>query len=97
MNVSSNISENSELTIGIEGVFNFTILEDFRKTYEGIDISSCIIDLRSTEHIDSSGLELLLGMRRTLGKTISIKIINCRPTVRKIFQITHFETLFDIE
>lgn len=86
------------LTIAINGRFDFELVKDFRMAYgeaEGLD--KCIIDLRGTEHMDSSALGMLLNMKKSLGDEVNISIINCRPAIKKILTISRFDKKFDIE
>lgn len=90
-------SDGKKLTIGISGRFDFEIVQDFHNAYaeqKGIDY---ILDLRATEHMDSSALGMLLNMRKTLGDDANIAIINCRPQIKKILTISRFDKKFDIE
>lgn len=85
------------LTIQLDGKFDFDFVEEFREAYSGSDAKSYIVDFRNTEYMDSSGLGMLLNMRRSLGdEKASIKLINCRPQVKKVLIISRFETKFDI-
>lgn len=86
------------LTIAIDGRFDFEIVKDFRNAYsEATDIETCIVDLRATEHMDSSALGMLLNMKKSLGERVNISIINCRPAIKKILTISRFDKKFDIE
>ena len=94
-------NENKVFTIFIEGDFNFSLLHEFRKSYDDINVlkdKDIIVDLRKTLTVDSSALGMLLNMETDLGKKDKqIKIINCNEMVSKIFHITNFEKKFDIE
>ena len=101
MVVKSNLSEDKKvLIISVEGKFDFTVMNDFRKAYTNDSMSPAkiIVDLRSTPTVDSSALGMLLNMQRTLKKADGdISIINCNDDVKSVFQITHFEKKFVIE
>lgn len=100
MNVTTKFSENNTVfTISISGSFDFNSLNSFRQAYSSEEVQSAkiIIDMRSTETIDSSALGMLLNMQRNLNKSDGeISIINCNPVVAKIFAITHFGKKFNI-
>lgn len=100
MNVSTQFSENDNVfTISISGSFDFNSLNAFRQAYsdEAIKSAKFVIDMRSTETIDSSALGMLLNMQRFLNKADGeISITNCNPIVAKIFAITHFGKKFNI-
>lgn len=85
------------ITITLANNFNFDSVEDFRNAYTEGEAKSYIVDFRSTEYMDSSGLGMLLNMRRHLGNgAIPIKLVNCRPQVKKVLAISRFEKKFEI-
>lgn len=84
-------------TIQLAEKFDFDFVDEFRDVYNDSAAKSFVIDFRNTEYMDSSGLGMLLNMRRALGDgAVPIKLINCRPQVKKILLISRFETKFDI-
>lgn len=89
--------DGSDLTINIVGRFDFEMVQEFRNAYVDKDASSYVIDMRSTEHMDSSALGMLLNMRKSLGDGANISIINCRPQIKKILTISRFDKKFKIE
>lgn len=100
MAITSNMSaDGNELTIGVEGRFDFSSHQDFRRAYEGqpTQASSYVIDLLNTTYLDSSALGMLLLLKDYAGgDTAKIEIINCNDDVRKILAISNFEQLFTI-
>ena len=101
MGIESKLSDdNSVLTISVKGVFNFTLLNEFRQAYTDNDIASAdvIVDLGNATSLDSSALGMLLSMQEYLGKPDGkIKIVNCNESVMKVFNITRFDKKFNIE
>ena len=92
-------NEGKQVTIAISGNFDFTVVQEFRKTYMDIDGSNTdiTVDMRETEYMDSSALGMLLNMKKHIGETREgIKIINCRPQVKKILDISRFDKKFTI-
>ncbi len=99
MPLTSTLSkDDTTLTISIVGEFGDSLMEDFRATY--FEFIYCdmafIIDFRQTERIDSSGLGILLTMRKLLGDSIHISIVNCRPEIKDILAYFRFDRKFDI-
>lgn len=93
-------NDGKELIIAIKGKFDFNLVQEFRQAYSNIgeERPTIIIDLRETEYLDSSALGMLLNMRKSLGNSVrGIHIINCRPEVRSILDISRFDKLFTIE
>lgn len=85
------------MTIQLGKKFDFDFVGDFRDAYTDATAKSYVIDFRDTEYMDSSGLGMLLNMRRHVGSDkVPIKLINCRPQVKKVLLISRFETKFDI-
>jgi anti-anti-sigma factor len=91
-------STNDCVTISIRGAFSFPLYQKFR------DLSSeltkgkqFIVDLSETTYMDSSALGMLLHLREQVGTSESrIEIKNCRPEIRKILAIAHFDKIFTI-
>ena len=90
-------SDGKNLTINISGRFDFEIVQEFRNAYAEHKNVNYIIDMRATEHMDSSALGMLLNMRKSLGDNTRISIINCRPQIKKILTISRFDKKFNIE
>lgn len=90
-------SDGKTLTISISGRFDFEIVQEFRGAYSQHKDVTYVIDMRGTEHMDSSALGMLLNMRKSLGDSAKISIINSRPQIKKILTISRFDKKFDIE
>ena len=102
MAIKSELTEDgSALTISINGRFDASSLDEFRRSYEdqkSKDVESYTVDLGDTVHLDSSALGMLLVLRDHAGGDKSnITIANCSPEVKKIFSISSFEQLFTIQ
>ncbi|AZZ95395.1 STAS domain-containing protein [Hahella sp. KA22] len=91
-------SDGAAVTIYIRGRFDFSVVNQFREAYEAHKQKKHFyIDMRQTEHMDSSALGMLLNMRSYLGSdAIKIDIINCSPGIRKILEIAKFDKKFAI-
>lgn len=100
MSISANTSnDGSELNISIEGRFDFSSHQEFRKAYEDADKSpDCyVVDMKQTTYLDSSALGMLLLLRdHAGGDDAQISIVNCNDDVKKILTISNFEQLFEI-
>jgi anti-anti-sigma factor len=90
----------SELTIAIEGRFDFSILQEFRIAYAGsteTPIESICIDLKRSEHLDSSGMGLLLTLKKDLNlESGCIELINCRPHIREALLAAKLDLFFKV-
>lgn len=106
MSIKSNKSKDKDtLEICIEGPFDFNLLKGFRDAY-GDNINDAtekpyanyVVNLRTTNSIDSSALGMLLNMKRFLNqKDREIKITYCQPQIRKILVISRFDKKFSID
>ncbi len=92
-------SDGQELDISIEGRFDFSSHQEFRKAYEDTENSPAnyVVDMKETTYLDSSALGMLLLLRdHAGGDEARISIINCNDDVKKILTISNFEQLFEI-
>ncbi len=100
MSINSSLSPTGEeLTIKVEGRFDFVFHQDFRNAYENLQKAPVryIIDLKATNYVDSSALGMLLLLRDFAGgDDASITVINCNDDVKKILLISKFDQLFQI-
>lgn len=101
MTVQSSVAgDGRELTIKIDGRFDFSAHQEFRDAYENVSsaVSSYVVDMGGTSYLDSSALGMLLLLRDHAGGDSSdVKIVNCNQDVRKILTISNFEQLFRIQ
>ena len=89
----------NDLTIKIEGKFDFSAHQEFRAAYESLSSkpSQFIIDMSETTYLDSSALGMLLLLRDFAGgDTANIKVSHCNTEIKKILSISNFEQLFEI-
>ena len=101
MAITSFLSQDKqELTIAIQGRFDFSSLQIFRDAYEKIapDPAHYIVDLKEADYLDSSALGMLLALRdHAGGHEAHIVIRNAIPDVKKILIITKLNELFKVE
>ncbi|CBL46758.1 Conserved hypothetical protein [gamma proteobacterium HdN1] len=99
MAIWSTAASGGELTIKIQGRFDFSAHQEFRDAYEKVkdDPKTYVVDMKETTYLDSSALGMLLLLRDHAGGDNSqIEIVNCNPDVKKILTISNFEQLFTI-
>ena len=93
-----------KITLHISGKLIFEVQAEFRAAYESIDTKKrdcrnfeILISLAQVEYIDSSGLGMLLVMRKyLLSKSIHFQIINSRGQSDDLLRLTHFDRYFRI-
>ncbi len=99
--LSSNFSDDSTVyTIKIDGKFDYNLVQLFRNAYEnlGDETNHVVVDLEDTDYMDSSALGMLLNMKKSLERIdADVRISHCKPQIKKIFQISHFDKKFDID
>ena len=99
MSISTSVS-GDELTVVVEGRFDFSAHQEFRDAYEeaGSGVRKYVINMSKATYLDSSALGMLLLLRdHAGGDTSKIAITNCNDDVRKILTISNFEQLFTIQ
>ena len=88
---------NGCLTIQISGRFDFNCHRDFRVAYEGhAPMNEYVVDLKDADYLDSSALGMLLVLREER-EPARVRVVNCRPAVRRILEIASFQDLFSLE
>jgi len=97
--VTSSLQGN-HLNITIAGRFDFSILQEFRNAYT-LDIDAPIvgisIDLSRSEHMDSSGMGLLLTLKKELKlESGCIELNNCRPHIRDALLAARLDHFFKV-
>jgi anti-anti-sigma factor len=101
MTITSTASQDGrELTIHIQGRFDFSALQNFRNAYETLDrpADRYVIDMKDSDYLDSSALGMLLALRDYAGGDVSnIRIVNCKADVKKILVITKLDELFQLD
>jgi anti-anti-sigma factor len=98
--VFSSTQQGSRLDIVISGRFDFSILQDFRNAYT-LDIEEpiekIVIDLTLSEYVDSSGMGLLLTLKKELGlESGCIELKNCRPHIRDTLITARLDQFFKV-
>ena len=85
----------NEVVIFLKEKFDFSVADEFKSAYESHTSAKYIIDFRDTDYMDSSGLGMLLNMKRSVGDG-EITLINCKAQIKKILVISRFDEQFDI-
>ena len=70
-------------------------LEAELKNLEGV--TELKFDLAGLEYISSAGLRVLLSAQKTMNKQGSMIILNTRPEIMDIFEITGFTDILNIQ
>lgn len=62
----------------------------------GKDAKRVILDLKSVDFLDSSGLGAVVAIMKLLGKERALELSGLRPTVAKVFKLTRMDSVFAI-
>ncbi len=92
-------ADGAELIIEVEGRFDFSAHQEFRKAYEipGSKPRKFVVDMRRANYLDSSALGMLLLLRDYAGgDTAQISISHCNPEVKNILTVSNFDQLFNL-
>lgn len=82
-------------TIYLGDKFDFSEIDSFKETYEGNPSKSYKVDFGKTNYMDSSGLGMLISMKRTAGES-SIDLVNCKAQIKKVLVVSRFDEHFNI-
>ncbi|MDH5179313.1 MAG: STAS domain-containing protein [Gammaproteobacteria bacterium] len=99
MGISQSVADGGkEVTISIDGRFDFNVHQDFRGAYrDQRPDAKYVIKMNGTDYIDSSALGMLLLLREHAGNdSADITITGCKDEIKKILSIANFERLFKI-
>ncbi|TWI53920.1 anti-anti-sigma factor [Pseudomonas duriflava] len=92
-------ADGKELTLRIEGRFDFSTHQAFRRAYEETVSTPerYIVDLAQTTYVDSAALGMLLLLRdHAGGDQANVRLINCGAALREIFEFAQFNVLFTL-
>jgi len=90
-----------EVTIAIEGRFDFSDHKNFRQSYdegEATKVKKYVVDLRGTDYMDSSALGMLLLLREHASThDQKVEVVGCSDEIKKILTLSNFDKMFDIK
>lgn len=92
-------NKNNEYVISVSGEFDFNQVENFDQAYLKIPKGDfpIIVDFRKTEYMDSSGLGMLMKLRKHFGKEADIRLRTPNKQIMNILEIARFHEVFAIE
>ncbi|HCT93517.1 MAG: hypothetical protein A2X19_01525 [Bacteroidetes bacterium GWE2_39_28] len=100
MNILSD-RNGSEINIIIEGRIDTTNFNEFEALIEDLlkdKTSKITLDCSKLNYISSSGLRIFLIMQKKMMSTKGVLILkNMQPSIKEVFDISGFSTIFNIE
>ncbi len=101
MSISIDVVEGSNTaTIKVNGRFDFSVHNEFRKSYKDVNISNGVynVDLSETDYMDSSALGMLLLLKEHADSNSSrVKLVKANNDIKEILHIASFDKLFTVE
>ena len=89
----------SELTIALEGRLDTTtspqLENELRTALNGV--TEFALDLDKLDYISSAGLRVLLSAQKTMNKQGNMEILNVKPEIMEIFEVTGFVDILTIQ
>ncbi len=92
----SKSDDGKNVTIKVDGRFDFSVHKDFRNAYKDYDGKvNFKVNLSTTEYLDSSALGMLLLLKKHSDNNVVIDKPN--EEVRRVLTIANFDKVFTIE
>lgn len=88
-------SQEGKVTIHLGDKFDFSSVDTFKLAYEENPSEKYVVDFRDTDYMDSSGLGMLLNMKRAVGTNL-IDLVNCKTQIKKVLVVSRFDEHFNI-
>lgn len=99
--MKTNINVNgASMTIAIEGRLDTITAPDLQAElakYKLGELTEIVLDLGKTEYISSAGLRVLLQAFRSMKMGGVMRVINANEITKKVFEVTGFDSVFNIE
>lgn len=98
MTINKNKTD-SKLNILIEGRLDTTTSPQLEAELRGsIDgITELVFDVDKLDYISSAGLRVLLSAQKVMNKQGKMTIVNVKPEIMEIFDVTGFVDILNIE
>ncbi len=98
MSVNVSDGDGVEVTIHVAGRFDFGCHKDFVDAYKDYPKGEkrFVVDLSSTEYMDSSAMGMLLQLREFAVKGDGVVLKNAQEGVKEILAIAKFDRLFKV-
>lgn len=89
------IIDNNNLTVRLNGRLDTNTVSELEKEMSDLDnYQKVVFDFDRLDYISSSGLRFILKCKKTVDDT---SVINCKPEVFEIFNITGFSEMMKVE
>ena len=90
--------KDSTLIITLSGKLDTVSSPDLEKELSFLnDIDNLIFDLKDLNYVSSAGLRIFLKAMKIMKPKGNMKIINVKPLVKEVFDMTGFSDILNIE
>lgn len=101
-NMTLTVTKNGDVVTGfLAGRLDTAASQQFATDMEQLKAEAdkhLVVDCKDLEFISSSGLRLLLALRKeTMAKGGDVTIVNIKPEIKQVFTITGFVSLFKFQ
>ena len=100
MSISMSVADdNKTATMKISGKFDFSLHNDFRKSYKDVSINAgeYAVDLSGTEYLDSSALGMLLLLKEHAdSQSSTVRLLGFSDEIYEILTIASFDKIFTL-
>ncbi len=99
MGITLNVTDDKSATIKIMGRFDFSLHNEFRKSYKDVVLKSgqYSVDLSGTEYLDSSALGMLLLLKEHADSQAStVRLMGYPDEIKEILIIASFDKIFTL-
>ena len=98
MKISKNMNGTS-LTVALEGRLDTTTAPELEQALkDGMDAANALtLDFSKLDYISSAGLRVLLSAHKAMSKKGGMKVVNANEMVNKVFDVTGFADILNIE
>ena len=86
--------EGSKLTLAPVGRVDTLTAPELEGALALDGVTELVFDLVELEYISSAGLRVLLSAQKTMNKQGSMTVLNPKPAVKEVFDITGFSDIF---
>ena len=98
MGISINAADDQKtVTIKINGRFDFSLHNDFRKSYKDVELKAgqYSVDLSGTDYLDSSALGMLLLLKEHAeSQSSTARLVGFNDEIKEILTIASFDKIF---
>ena len=88
---------NTTANLKVEGRLDTITAPELEKSINEVEAKEIVLNLGNLEYISSAGLRVLLSAHKKFVKLNGMKVVNVKPDVMEIFEMTGFADILNIE